>query len=87
MNRAWKWAASGLRISVAVLTQLTTAAIAMLVGFAVFRDQCLEPDEILQATLSLILIVIIFNRFLPFRLLLRGPRANGWYAGCCCCGF
>ncbi len=50
----------------AILTQLTTAAIAMLIGFTVFRDRAWTFREILQATLSLVLIVIIFNRFLPF---------------------
>jgi CBS domain containing-hemolysin-like protein len=53
-------------ISMAILTQLTTAAIAMLVGFTVFRDRAWSIHEILQATLALVLIVIIFNRFLPF---------------------
>jgi putative hemolysin len=53
-------------LSMAVLTQMTTAAIAMLVGFTVFRDGAWSIYEILQATLSLILIVIVFNRFLPF---------------------
>lgn len=53
-------------LSMATLTQLTMAAIAMLVGFTVFRDRAWSIHEILQATLSLILIVIIFNRFLPF---------------------
>jgi CBS domain containing-hemolysin-like protein len=53
-------------LSMAVLTQLTVAAIAMLVGFAVFRDRAWSVQEILQAVLSLILIVIVFNRFLPF---------------------
>jgi putative hemolysin len=53
-------------VSMAVLTQMTTAAIAMLVGFTVFRDRAWSIYEILQATLSLILIVIIFNQFLPF---------------------
>jgi len=52
--------------SMAVLTQITTAAIAMLVGFTVFRDRAWSIYEILQATLSLILIVIVFNQFLPF---------------------
>jgi len=45
---------------------MTTAAIAMLVGFTVFRDRAWSIYEILQATLSLILIVIVCNRFLPF---------------------
>jgi len=53
-------------LSLAVVPQLTMAAIAMLVGFTVFRDRAWSIYEILQATLSLILIVIIFNRFLPF---------------------
>lgn len=53
-------------VSMAVLTQMTMAAIAMLVGFSVFRDRAWSIYEILEATLSLILIVIVFNRFLPF---------------------
>jgi putative hemolysin len=53
-------------VSMALLAQLTTAAIALLVGFIVFRDRLWSAQEILQATLSLVLIVIIFNRFLPF---------------------
>jgi len=58
-------------VSMAVLTQMTMAAIAMLVGFTVFRDHAWSIYEILQATLSLILIVIIFNQFLPFVLFSR----------------
>jgi CBS domain containing-hemolysin-like protein len=53
-------------LSMAVLTQMTMAAIAMLVGFTVFRDRAWSIYEILQATLTLVLIVIICNRFLPF---------------------
>jgi putative hemolysin len=53
-------------LSVAIVTQLTTAAIAMLIGFTVFRDRAWSGYEILQATASLILIVIICNRLLPF---------------------
>jgi len=53
-------------VSMAVLTQMTMAAIAMFLGFTVFRDRTWSIYEILQATLSLILIVIVFNRFLPF---------------------
>ena len=61
-------------LSMAVLTQIITAAIAMLVGFAVFRDRAWSVYEILQATLSLVLIVILFNRFLPFL----------FFCDCCC---
>lgn len=53
-------------LSMAVLAQSATAAIAMLIGFTVFRDGAWSLQEILQATLSLILIVIVCNRFLPF---------------------
>jgi CBS domain containing-hemolysin-like protein len=53
-------------LSVAVLRQLLMAAIAMLIGFAVFRDRAWNAAEILQATLGLVLIVIVFDRFLPF---------------------
>ena len=53
-------------LSMAVLTQLTMAAIALLVGFVVFGDQRWSIYEILQATISLILIVVLCNRFLPF---------------------
>ena len=53
-------------ISMAILTQAVTAAIAMIVGFTVFRDRAWSIYEILQATFSLILIIIVFNRLLPF---------------------
>lgn len=53
-------------LSMAVLAQLTTAAISMLVAFAVFRDGAWSSHEIFQAALSVVLIVIVFNRFLPF---------------------
>jgi putative hemolysin len=58
-------------LSMSVWGQLTTAAVAMLVGFTVFRDRAWSIYEILQATLSLILIVILFHRFLPFLLFSR----------------
>jgi len=53
-------------LSMAILTQLITAAIAMIVGFTVFRDRAWSGYEVLQATFSLILIIIVFQRFLPF---------------------
>jgi hypothetical protein len=53
-------------LSMAVLSQLMMAAIALLVGFIVFGDQRWTIYEILQATGSLILVVIVFNRFLPY---------------------
>src|SRR6202140_59576 len=53
-------------LSMAVLTQLTMATIALLIGFLIFSDPSWGIYEILQAAISLILIVIVFNRFLPF---------------------
>jgi len=53
-------------LSMAVIAQLTIAAIAMLIGFAIFREHAWRVEEILQATLSLVLIVVVCNRFLPF---------------------
>ena len=53
-------------LSMAILTQLTTAAIAMIVGFTVFRDRAWSVYEVLEAVLSLVLIIIVFQRLLPF---------------------
>src|SRR5277367_4452396 len=67
-------------ISMAILPQLVMAAIAMIVGFTVFRDHAWTISEVLEATLSLILVIIIFNRFLPFVFF---SRTNGrWLAHC-----
>jgi CBS domain containing-hemolysin-like protein len=65
-------------LSMAILVQLTMAAIAMVVGFTVFSDNAWSIQEILQATLSLILIVIVFNRFLPFVFFTR--TSGEWLA-------
>jgi putative hemolysin len=67
-------------LSMAVLTQLCTATIAMLVGFSVFRDRAWTIHEILQAALTLILIIIVFQRFLPFVLFSRtkGRWVKNW---------
>jgi putative hemolysin len=61
-------------LSMAILVQMVMAAIAMSVGFTVFSDKAWSTQEILQATLSLVLIVIVFNRFLPFVFF---SRTNG----------
>jgi putative hemolysin len=61
-------------LSMSVLKQFTTATIGMLVGFALFSDQRWSGYEIAQAAISLIIIVIIFNQFLPFVFF---SRTNG----------
>jgi CBS domain containing-hemolysin-like protein len=53
-------------VSMAILTQLTMAAISMIIGFTVFRDRGWDVYAVLEATLTLILIIIVFNRLLPF---------------------
>jgi putative hemolysin len=53
-------------LSMALLRQLLMAAIAMVVGFGVFRQGTWMFDEVLEAVLGLVLIVIVFDRFLPF---------------------
>src|SRR5580704_5588243 len=61
-------------LSMAVLKQVTTATIGLLVGFVVFGDQRWSIYEIMQAAVSLILIIILFNQFLPFVFF---SRTNG----------
>ena len=61
-------------LSMSVLKQLTTATIGLLVGYLVFADQRWTVYEILQAAISLILIIIVFNQFLPYVFF---SRTNG----------
>src|SRR5437899_734295 len=58
-------------LSVAVLEQLTTAAIALLVGYEVFIDGRWDAAEITEAAVLIIFIVIVFNRLVPFVLFTR----------------
>ena len=53
-------------LSFAVLEQLITAAIAVIVAYGVFRDPAWTIAELAQAALFLALVVAIFNRLLPF---------------------
>ncbi len=53
-------------LSVAVLEQVSMASIALILGFLVFSDPQWTAYEVLQAIGSLVLIVIVCNRFLPF---------------------
>jgi putative hemolysin len=62
---------SRVALSMSVLTPLLMAAIAMVLGFGVFREGGWTIDEIAEAVLGLVLIVIVFNRFLPFVLFSR----------------
>lgn len=65
-------------LSMAVLEQLTTAAIAVLFGYLVFRDPDWNFYEVLQSAFGLLLIIVVCNRFLPFVFF---SRTNGeWLA-------
>jgi CBS domain containing-hemolysin-like protein len=61
-------------LSMSVLKQLTTATMALLVGYLVFADQRWSIYEILQAGITLLLIIIVFNQFLPYVFF---SRTNG----------
>jgi putative hemolysin len=61
-------------LSMSVLKQMTTATIGLLVGYLVFTDQRWSIYEILQAAISLILIIVVFNQFLPYVFF---SRTNG----------
>jgi len=53
-------------LSMAVLEQLTTAAIAVLIGYLLFRDPNWNIYEVAQAAFGLLVIIVLCNRFLPF---------------------
>jgi CBS domain containing-hemolysin-like protein len=53
-------------LSMAVLTQLILASIALLIGYLLFADGNWNIYQILQVAISIVLIVILCNRFLPF---------------------
>ena len=58
-------------LAIAFLEQLCTAAIAFLVCYLVFRDQRWTWPEIVQAGIAIILVIILFNRLLPYVLFTR----------------
>ena len=58
-------------LSMAVLEQFATAAIALLIGYAVFHGDGWGGREIAQAAVLIVLIVVAFNRLLPFVLFSR----------------
>lgn len=58
-------------LTFAVLTQLITATIALLIGYLVFRDTHWTWPEIAQAIVGIILVIILSNRLLPYVLFTR----------------
>lgn len=59
------------QLTMAVLAQLSTAGVAMLVAFSVFSDGLWNARELAEAAGMLVIVVVIFNRFLPFVLFTR----------------
>jgi len=53
-------------LSMAVLVPITMAGIALLIGYMMFIGRVWTRSEIAQAAGSIVLIVIVFNRLLPF---------------------
>ena len=62
---------SRVALSMQLLAQLCTAAIALLIGYATFLDGRWSWAEIAQAAIAIVLIVVIFNRLLPYVLFIR----------------
>ncbi len=59
------------RLAVAIWVQLMTAAITLIVGYTLFGIKPPSPPEIAEAAALIILIVVVFNRVLPFVLFAR----------------
>jgi putative hemolysin len=53
-------------LTMSVLAQLSTAGIAMCMLYVVMRDSAWAAAEIAQALLAVVLVIIVFNRLLPF---------------------
>ncbi len=58
-------------LSMAVLVQACMASIGVLIGYLVFRDSRWVGLDLLQTAVSLIFIIVIFNRLLPHVLFVR----------------
>jgi len=58
-------------LSMAVLTQLCVASIGVLIGYLLFLENRWVLLDLVQAAVSLIFVVVIFNRLLPYVLFVR----------------
>ena len=66
-------------LSFAVLEQMATAGIAIILAYLVFRDPKWTGTELAQAIVVLALAIVVFNRILPF---LMFSRTRGeWLSG------
>ena len=58
-------------LSMAVLTQICMASIGVLIGYLLFKDSGWVGLDLVQAAVSLIFIIVIFNRLLPHIFFVR----------------
>src|ERR1035437_7614111 len=58
-------------LSMAVLTQMCMASIGVLIGYMLFMDKRWVVLDLVQAAVSLIFIIVIFNRLLPYLFFVR----------------
>src|SRR5215471_9384804 len=58
-------------LAIAVLAQLSTAAIAMLIAYLVFSRSAWNAPELVDAIVGLIVVVIVCNRLLPYAMFTR----------------
>jgi CBS domain containing-hemolysin-like protein len=58
-------------LSMAVLTQICMASIGVLIGYVVFMEKRWVVLDLVQAAVSLVLIIVVFNRLLPYVFFVR----------------
>ena len=58
-------------LSMQLLSQLLTASIALIIGYATFMEGHWTWGEVAQAAVSIILIIVVFNRLIPYLLFIR----------------
>ncbi|HME32509.1 MAG TPA: hemolysin family protein [Terriglobales bacterium] len=58
-------------LSMAVLTQVCMASIGVLIGYVVFMEKRWVVLDLVQAAVSLALIIVVFNRLLPYVFFVR----------------
>ncbi len=63
--------ASRVALSMQLLAQLFTAAISLLIGYGTFLEGRWNWAEIVQAAIAIVLIIVVFNRLLPYLLFIR----------------
>ena len=58
-------------LSMAVLTQICMASIGVLIGYVLFMQKRWVVLDLVQAAVSIVFIIVIFNRLLPYVLFVR----------------